>query len=128
VPLIAAVIFHAAVIVVVSMTPFGDAFAVPMGALAAVSRRIIIAVAGGTVIGVARTYTVGIITAAVIVGVIVIEIARTDRQVNLRAVVMVMAVTVAIFDLGYVIPSAFGKIPLKELPGRRGIGHWSKGP
>jgi hypothetical protein len=105
-------IFHAAVIVVVSMAPFGDASAVPMGASAAVSRRVIVAVAGGAVVGVAWTYAVWIVTAAVIVGVIVIEIARTDRQVNLWAVVTigVMAVPMAIFDLGHVIPSAFAEI------------------
>jgi hypothetical protein len=79
-----------------------------MGASSIISWRIVVAVAGGAVIGVSRAYTVGVVAAAVVIGVIVIEIARTDRQENLRAVVV--AVTVAIFDLGHVIPGAFAEI------------------
>jgi len=75
---------------------------------------------GITIVGIPWTYMPRIITAAVIVGIIIIERARTYGQVN-------PSVAVTIFDLNHIIPGAFAEIQ-KRLPGRRGIGDWSKAP
>jgi hypothetical protein len=57
-----------------------------------------------------------IMTAAVVVGIIIVDIAWTDRQVNPYA-------AAGTFDLNYMTPDALAGLQIGSSP-RFGIGHW----
>jgi hypothetical protein len=81
---------------------------------------IIIWVVGLEIIVDIAPYMRRIMTAAVVIGIIIVDIGRPYRQVNPYA-------AAATVDLNYIVPGAFAGVQ-QGLPGRRRIGHRGKAP
>jgi hypothetical protein len=107
----------------VMMALMGETSPAPIGATAAVSLSGKVGIA---IVDIAAPDMLRVKTAAVVVGIIVGEIARSDRQVKSTA-----APATAMLDRDHTIPGAF--IPgtcaglERGRPGRCGIGHWRDG-